>query len=681
MITQDPTNSILRIGNITGDAGFKIKASSKAFKILSGQLYSNKILAVVREYSTNAVDSHIQAGKPSVPFHIHLPNKLEPFLIIQDYGVGISHEDIYEIYTTYFLSTKETTNEQSGCLGLGNKSGFSYTDSFLITSIFNGVKRIYHAYFNESDCPTIALMSTENTNDCNGVSIQIPVNEGDFNTFVNEVKTVCRFFKVKPTITGGSIEWNTDKVTFSGEKWESYESLDHGKGYVVQGQICYPIEQYQLSYEHRQIFEHSGLVIYADMGDVSFTPSRESLSYDESTKAWLNAKMEFIAKDFGDKLVESIANKDNIYEAMKAVNLILTKFSFLKSISKGLTFMWNGIDISLPTRLLTNETMGMALTHYYKSYGRSKIKSSNNIALKGKWFNEDLSRGGEGRVKTYVKSLPSYSNNDKDFAMYFSKEAYNALIAFGIPTDAFTATSTLPKPIKVSNSSGGVTLLPTELKINILIRNKTYDPYKFKNVICDENDLPKFYIIQNSTYDFSFKIKSDKLINSIYSVDELVKILICLGYDSTDICMVTSKKEERMIDNGSINFQTFLTDYLDNTLTYNESDILNVRKFGSSVRYHSLQMELNWHKLSNDHPVKAFVKEVIDCNVRFNKLSNIINYIKISDVNTNEIELVSDCPIMKLAMSRINSWSSVDIVNLLVELEKKELALELELAY
>jgi len=680
MITKDTENNITRIGNITGDVGFKIKASSKAFKILSSQLYSNKIKAVVREYSTNAIDSHIQAGKSDIPFHIHLPNKLEPFLLIQDYGVGISHEDIYEIYTTYFLSTKENTNEQSGCLGIGCKAFFAYSDSCLITSIFNGVKRVYNAYFNESDTPTIALMSTENTNNCNGVSIQIPVNEVDFQTFANETKIICRFFKVKPTITGGLIDWNTDKVTFSGENWESYESLDHGKGYVIQGQICYPIEPYQLSYEHREIFNHAGLVIYADMGDVSFTPSRESLSYDEATKAWLNTKMSFIAKDFGDKLAKSILDKDNIYDAMKAVNLIQTKFTFLKSLSNSLVYIWNGIDISSPIRLLNNETVGMAITHYYRSYGRSKIKSSNNISFKGKWFNEDLTRGGEGRVKTYVKSLSSY-NSDNDGAMYFSKQAYDALIAFGIPVDAFTSTSSLPQPIRNSSNSNSVKLLPTELKINTLDRDKTYNPYKWKKVSCDENDIPKFYIIQKSTYDFSFNIKSDKLIHSIYQIDELVNILKGLGYTASDITMVSSKNEQRIIDNGSINFQTFLTDYLDNTLTYIESDIINVRKFCSSFHYRALQLDSFWNKLSNEHPVKAFVKEVVDCSDRVNKLPKIIDYMKISDVNTNEIELISDCPIMNLAMSKITEWESCDIVKLLVELEKKELALELELAY
>jgi len=335
----DTNNTIERIGNITGDSQFKIKASKKAFSILSSQLYSNKILAVCREISCNAVDSHIACGKSDIPIHIHLPNKLEPFFAVQDFGTGISHENIYNIYATYFESTKTETNEQTGCLGLGSKSPFSYSDSFLVTSIFEGVKRIYNAYFNEQDTPAIALMSTENTTEINGVTVQIPVEEKDFLTFAMEVKKACRFFKVKPEISGGSIDWITDTITFSGEGWESYESLDHGKGFVVMGNVAYPIETYQLGYTHRELFDHAGLVIYADMGNVDFVPSREALSYDESTKQWLDNKMAFIAIDFANKLANSIADKGNILDAMKAVNLIHTKFTFLKSLSKNVTFM------------------------------------------------------------------------------------------------------------------------------------------------------------------------------------------------------------------------------------------------------------------------------------------------------------------------------------------------------
>ena len=144
MIIKDQTNSIEQIGNVTEESQFKIKVSPKAFQILSS-LYSDKPLAIVRELGCNAMDSHVASGQSNRPLHVHLPNTLEPWLTIQDFGTGISHENIYKIYTEYFNSTKTNTNDQVGMLGLGSKSPFCYTDNFTITSIFQGVKRIYNA--------------------------------------------------------------------------------------------------------------------------------------------------------------------------------------------------------------------------------------------------------------------------------------------------------------------------------------------------------------------------------------------------------------------------------------------------------------------------------------------------------------------------------------------------------
>jgi len=48
---------------LTQQESFQIKATGKAFKILSDGLYSDKPLAVVRELSCNAWDSHVAAGK------------------------------------------------------------------------------------------------------------------------------------------------------------------------------------------------------------------------------------------------------------------------------------------------------------------------------------------------------------------------------------------------------------------------------------------------------------------------------------------------------------------------------------------------------------------------------------------------------------------------------------------
>ena len=113
----DSNTSIEQIGSITEHNTIKMKSSRKAFQILS-DLYSDKALAIVRELGCNASDSMVMAGKKDQPFHIHLPNALEPWLTIEDYGTGITHENIYSIYATYFESTKTNSNEQIGCLGL-----------------------------------------------------------------------------------------------------------------------------------------------------------------------------------------------------------------------------------------------------------------------------------------------------------------------------------------------------------------------------------------------------------------------------------------------------------------------------------------------------------------------------------------------------------------------------------
>ena len=115
-------------------SNFKIDATAKAFAILSDSLYSNKIKAVVREISTNAYDAHVAAGCPDKPFYVQIPTKLDTTFAVRDYGTGLSHDDCFGLYTTYFRSDKTDSNKAVGCLGLGSKSPFAYTDQFLVES-------------------------------------------------------------------------------------------------------------------------------------------------------------------------------------------------------------------------------------------------------------------------------------------------------------------------------------------------------------------------------------------------------------------------------------------------------------------------------------------------------------------------------------------------------------------
>src|SRR3954462_183715 len=101
-------------------------------------LYSNPVLAVIREYSTNALDAQIEAGVDR-PIEVTLPGPLSPFFKVRDYGDGLNEDDIRDIYSQYGTSTKRASNDVVGMLGLGCKSALTYTDQFTVTGIKNGV--------------------------------------------------------------------------------------------------------------------------------------------------------------------------------------------------------------------------------------------------------------------------------------------------------------------------------------------------------------------------------------------------------------------------------------------------------------------------------------------------------------------------------------------------------------
>ena len=130
----DQPQNVAVLSNVAEVGEFRIRNSAKAFKILSAGLYANKIRAIIRELTTNALDSHTAAGTTR-PVDVHLPSSLEPRFSVRDYGTGLDHDEVTNIYTTYFESTKTNSNDFVGALGLGSKTPFSYTDNFTVTAI------------------------------------------------------------------------------------------------------------------------------------------------------------------------------------------------------------------------------------------------------------------------------------------------------------------------------------------------------------------------------------------------------------------------------------------------------------------------------------------------------------------------------------------------------------------
>ena len=298
------------------NGSFTIKASAKAFKILSDGLYSNKIKAVIRELSCNAIDAHVEAGKKELPIEIHLPNLLEPYFSVRDYGIGMSQDTIETLYSTYFDSTKTDSNDQIGALGLGSKSPFSYTDAFSIISTFNGERKTYAVCIGSNGEPMVPKMiHSEETDDCNGFEVKMAVKENDFSSFSSEASILFRPFEVKPIITG--------KVVTIQEYKEHLGFKTNRCLTAVQGNIEYPIDTDQIgshiSKGARSILL-SPLVLHFDIGDLDVSASRESVSYDKQTKINIENKLEEIFQELKETIETETSKTKSLFEASNIVS-------------------------------------------------------------------------------------------------------------------------------------------------------------------------------------------------------------------------------------------------------------------------------------------------------------------------------------------------------------------------
>ena len=292
MILDDAKQDVAVNGNFK-TSGFKIQATSKAFDILSSNIYTHKVKAVVREISCNAHDAHIAAGN-SQPFNVHLPTTLEPWFSVRDFGTGLSDTDVREIFSTYFCSTKTGSNDFIGALGLGSKSPFALVDSFTVKSYFNGTVSDYSCYRDQNGEPQVALLTESATTEPNGLEVSLSIEDKQ-DEFREEAVAVYLYFDQIPNINDKSVvseieELKSDFI-FSGEDFELTKG--HGRSKAVMGGVAYDIP-----HEYDQL-ELRGCIKF-ELGEISFDAGRESLSLDDKTKAAIKNKFKDVISKLSD---------------------------------------------------------------------------------------------------------------------------------------------------------------------------------------------------------------------------------------------------------------------------------------------------------------------------------------------------------------------------------------------
>jgi hypothetical protein len=311
-----------------------IVADPFMFQILSGQLYSDPLLACVREIFANAFDSHEEAKKREgtplgweqgkyKPVEITLPTQIDPTLIIKDYGIGLSEEDVLRHTTSFGDSTKRDTNEIIGGFGLGFKSPMATTSQFTVIrrgenpEPSSNADKYTETTFGVSTHPDYGFECKQfpirkpivdaqgNSKPDRGITVKIPVSNNRIDDIIHNVYKVVRFFPQESyTITNASHEvfftealsLKTDsgkvfcQIGKSGCKHTANSSQkffeNYGQFYAVMGNLVYPISDnfLTLSFSTYSWDTLGNIYLHFPLGSLTLTPQRESLYEDTKTK-------------------------------------------------------------------------------------------------------------------------------------------------------------------------------------------------------------------------------------------------------------------------------------------------------------------------------------------------------------------------------------------------------------
>lgn len=340
-------------------------------------LYSNPQLAVIREYTTNASDSHIAAGKADKPIEITLPSAFEPVFIVKDEGVGLSEEEVFEIFGAYGRSTKRETNDQVGALGLGCKSALTYTSQFTLTATKDGIRNVYSVHLDEFGVGKITELGSTEVSEPNGVEVRIPVK--DVSSFINNAREFYRLYRFPVKFTNAtdafmrSLEIN-EKIQLDDDMFLCNLNTGYWTHYIVMGGVAYRIDVHQARVGN---FNAANLVVEAPIGAVHFTPNREDLQYTETTVNFIREAFKRAQKLYSAKVFEAADKEETLSKAYTLIRKHSSNLSGDYSY-KGVELMKGG-SVQYKTTAYMKGVFGLERRWNGRGNGPSLMDTSINL--------------------------------------------------------------------------------------------------------------------------------------------------------------------------------------------------------------------------------------------------------------------------------------------------------------
>lgn len=177
-VSNVESTSVVNIGAKHQAIEAKIDDSPEFFEIFQKSLYQYRDVAFIRETIANAWDAHIDAGKTDTPIKITVTKEQ---YTIQDFGDGIPHEMMQEIYLTMGKGTKRDNGLVTGGFGLGCKSPWAVCSEFTVKSTHNGLTSVYSALKSSEETngkPCLKpIVINQDQGLPNGVTVSVPVTD------------------------------------------------------------------------------------------------------------------------------------------------------------------------------------------------------------------------------------------------------------------------------------------------------------------------------------------------------------------------------------------------------------------------------------------------------------------------------------------------------------------------
>lgn len=341
----------VEISGVQETAKLTLHADARMFKNLLDSIYSEKEKTVVRELMANALDAHKMGGCKDREIEVHLPTAFNPTFVVRDFGCGMTHEFMMNLYSALGFSSKTNDNTQTGMFGVGSKSPLSISDSFTVKAFDeDGTVRVYAITVPSDEHPQISYVFRTKQPDEQqerGIEVSVPVDHKrrdailkglatqHFCWFDKPVKFLGAIDEIKHqfytsinSIAKGLYVAVPSKTVLDQTRWQSSDWTV----YVRQGAAVYPLNQEQIKTKLKDkinkairvlCFGHRHVLIDLPLGTANVTLAREAIQYDTASINNIVKAVEERFEEFTGKLADAIGDA---YSFQLAHTMLLSYF-------------------------------------------------------------------------------------------------------------------------------------------------------------------------------------------------------------------------------------------------------------------------------------------------------------------------------------------------------------------